>query len=46
MEMTIRFTPGNTNMHNFGADELQDYFKRVEPRQSINPAAKGSVNGR
>ncbi len=29
------FTPGATNLKNFGADELQDYFKRVEPGNAL-----------
>jgi hypothetical protein len=29
------FAPGKTNLQNFAPDELQDYFKRVEPGNAV-----------
>jgi hypothetical protein len=29
------FTPGATNLKNFSADEMQDYFKQVEPGNKL-----------
>lgn len=35
------FSPGKTNMENFSQDELEDYFKRVEPgNQIVFPVGK------
>lgn len=30
-----RFTPGRTNLQNFSPDELNDYFKQVEPGNEL-----------
>ncbi len=29
------FTPGETNLKNFSTEEMQDYFKRVEPGNQV-----------
>jgi hypothetical protein len=33
---TWAFTPGRTNLENFSADQLRDYFQRVEPGNTLN----------
>jgi hypothetical protein len=30
------FTPGRTNLEHYSVEELQDYFKRVEPDSKLN----------
>jgi hypothetical protein len=35
------FAPGKTNLQNFSAGELQDYFKRVEPSNVLLPQKLG-----
>jgi hypothetical protein len=38
---TWTFTPGRTNLENFSADALRDYFQRVEPGNTLNlPASQ------
>jgi hypothetical protein len=41
-DKTWNFTPGKTNMQNFSSNEMQDYFKRVEPGNQLNLPAKFS----
>ena len=38
------FTPGSTNLKNYSMEELQDYFKRVEPNAVLLPPGTSYVN--
>ena len=35
-DTTWSFTPGLTNLQNFSADEMKDYFAKVEPGNKVN----------